>query len=290
MFAVMWSELTLGLEAIVVFVVALAVAWAARRTIRWATRRAVRRARRGRSSWRVRLDRLGDDGHGDARRRQRADAVARIFGHLVTVVIVAIAGLVALDLIGINPVYAVSSAGFLGFALALSGQDLIKDLIGGTRALLEDRYGVGDDVDVRIDGTDVHGVVDLVGVASVRIRTADGSTWHAGHHAIQAVSNHSQLPAESSIEVPGDLWAMTSPERAGHRLASASNEPGLTGVVFLPELTDERAADHSGRTDDEPTATSDDPVAVRVRSNRPLSDAERREARHRLLAEPSIER
>ncbi|MEM9516893.1 MAG: hypothetical protein AAGA42_18745, partial [Actinomycetota bacterium] len=147
---------------------------------------------------------------------------------------------------------------------------------------------VGDDVDVRIDGTDVRGVVDLVGIASVRIRTADGSTWHAGHHAIQAVSNHSQLPAESSIEVPRDLWAMTSPERAGHRLASASNEPGLTGVVFLPELTD----DHNQPIDDDAPAAQrdDDPVAVRVRSNRPLSDAERREARHRLLAEPPAER
>jgi len=205
-----FSELTLGLEAVVVLIVAVALAWAARRTIRWATRRAVRRARRGRSTWRVRLDRLGDDGHGDARRRQRADAVARIFGHLVTMMIVAVAGLVALDLMGISPVYAISSAGFLGFALALSGQDLIKDLIGGTRALLEDRYAVGDDVDVRIDGTDVRGVVDLVGIASVRIRTADGSTWHAGHHAIHAVSNHSQLPAESNIEVPRDGFASGS--------------------------------------------------------------------------------
>ncbi|MEM8620693.1 MAG: mechanosensitive ion channel domain-containing protein [Actinomycetota bacterium] len=271
----MFSDLALGVEAVAVMFAAMVVAWTARRAIRWATRRAVRRARRGRSSWRIRLDRLGDDGHGAARRLQRADAVARIFGHLITMFIVGVAALIALDLIGINPVYAVSSAGFLGFALALSGQDLIKDLIGGTRALLEDRYAVGDEVDLRIEGTDVHGVVDLVGIAAVRIRTEGGASWHAGHHTIQAVTNHSQLPSVSEIEVPGDLWSHTTPEHAGQRLAAASNEPGLTGVVFLSEV--EHAV--------EPTV-GDEPDTVRVRSNRPLTDGQRSRARQRLLDEP----
>ena len=190
----MFSNLAMGVEAVAVILAAMVVAWAARRAIRWATRRAVRRARRERSSWRIRLDRLGDDGHGAARRLQRADAVARIFGPLITVFIVAVAVLIALDLIGINPVYAVSSAGFLGFALALSGQDLIKDLIGGTRALLEDRYAVGDEVGDEVGDAVGFAVGDTVGC---REGAAVGSDVgdDVGDVALEQLAEQAQIKA-----------------------------------------------------------------------------------------------
>ncbi len=67
-------------------------------------------------------------------------------------VIFTVATFAALELLGVDLVFAISSAGFIGFAIALSGQDLIKDVLAGTRALLEDRYAVGDDVVLRVGG------------------------------------------------------------------------------------------------------------------------------------------
>ena len=125
----------------------------------------------------MRLDRLGDNGQADARKRQRADAVARMLGHTVTVAIFAIAALASLALLGVSPVFAISSAGFVGFAIAISGQHLANDVIAGTRALLEDRYAAGDDVILQMGGTEVRGTVDLIGSASLRLRTVDGATW-----------------------------------------------------------------------------------------------------------------
>jgi small-conductance mechanosensitive channel len=171
-------------EALVLLPVAFAASWLARATIKSFLRRAVRRAQRAEGSWRMRLDRLGDNGQADARKRQRADAVARMLGHMVTVGIFAVAILAALALLGVSPVVAISSAGFVGFAIAISGQHLANDVLAGTRALLEDRYAAGDEVILRIAGTDVQGTVDLIGSASIRLRTLDGSTWHAGHAAI----------------------------------------------------------------------------------------------------------
>lgn len=273
----MFTWLASASEALILLPIAIVLSWIARTTIRTLTRRAVRRAQRSEGGWRVRLDRLGDDGLADVRKRQRADAVARMLGRLVTVVIFTFAIFAALEILGVNLAFAISSAGFIGVAIALSAQDFVKDFLGGTRALLEDRYAVGDEVVLRVSGTDVHGTVDLIGSASVRLRTPDGATWHAGHHTIDAVTNLSQLPAVSDIEVPVDDWVRADERAAADRLAGASNDVGLTGVVFLRDIeTHEPSVD----ADDD---AAPDTVTVRVKTNRPLSTPETRIVRDRLL-------
>ena len=259
-------------EALVLLPIAFAASWLARAAIRSSLRRAVRRAQRAEGSWRVRLDRLGDNGQADARKRQRADAVARMLGHMVTVAIFAVATLASLALLGVSPVVAISSAGFVGFAIAISGQHLANDVIAGTRALLEDRYAAGDEVILRIAGTDVQGTVDLIGSASLRLRTLDGATWHAGHASIESVTNLSQLPAVSDIEVPIDAWERADQHDAIDRLASASNDVGLTGVVFLRDIETH-----------EPDGARSDTITVRVKSNRPLTVPEEDIVRAKLL-------
>jgi hypothetical protein len=253
--------------------VAFIASWVARTTIRTLTRRAVRRGQRADSGWRVRLDRLGDNGQADARKRQRADAVARMLGHLVTVVIVTLSVFWALELLGVDLVFAISSAGFIGVAIALSGQDLVKDFLAGTRALLEDRYSVGDEVVLRVSGTEVRGTVDLIGSASVRLRTPDGATWHAGHASVDSVTNLSQFPSVSDIDVPLDQWAVADEHAAVERLAVASNDVGLTGVVFLRDI-------ETHEPGDAPDPTT---VTVRVKTNRPLSSPEADLVRAKLL-------
>jgi len=262
-------------EAIVMLPIAVVLSWLARTAIRRLTRRAVRRAQRSEGSWRVRLDRLGDDGQADVRKRQRADAVARMLGRLVTVVIFMFAIFAALEILGVKLAFAISSAGFVGLAIALSAQDFVKDFLGGTRALLEDRYAVGDEVILRVSGNEVRGTVDLIGSASIRLRTSDGATWHAGHHSVEAVTNLSQLPAVSDIEVPVDDWARADEQSAADRLAVASNDVGLTGVVFLRDIeTHEREPD---------TDAPADTVMVRIKTNRPLSSPETEIVRNKLL-------
>jgi hypothetical protein len=266
-------------EAMLLLPIAVVASWVARTLVRTLTRRAVRRAQRADGSWRVRLDRLGDDGQADARKRQRADSIAKMIGRFMTVLIFTIATFAALELMGVSMAFAISSAGFIGLALALSGQDLVKDFLGGTRALLEDRYAVGDDVILRVGGAEVRGIVDLIGSASVRLRTPEGATWHAGHHAVESVTNLSQLPAVSDIEVSLVKWAAADEAGAVGRLADASNDVGLTGVVFLRDIEThepETAADFNGDAD---AGT----VTVRVKTNRPLNPTETEIVRARLL-------
>ena len=244
------------------------VAWGLRRTIRRLTRRAVRLATERPGTWRSRLRRVGEiDPESDARKRQRADATARMLGHLVSTVLYLAGALLSLHFLGVNPVYAISSAGFIGLALALSGQELIRNLLAGTLALLEDRYAVGDAVVLRSSGVDVRGTVDLMGAASVRLRTDDGATWHAGHGSIESVPKSSQMPATTLIDVSTEAWVRLE-EQASDLITASSNDIGLTGVIFLPNLSP--SDDRNGTT------------TLTVRSNRPLSDKQADNIKQRL--------
>jgi hypothetical protein len=271
----MLSWFTAATEASLLLPIAIVLSWLARTLIRTMTRRAVRRAQASEGSWRMRLDRLGDNGQADARRRQRADSVAKMIGRFVTVFIFTIAVFAAIERMGVNLAFAISSAGFIGVAIALSGQDLVKDFLGGTRALLEDRYAVGDDVILRVGGAEVRGTVDLIGSASVRLRTSEGATWHAGHHAVESVTNLSQLPAVSDIDVPLEQWAVADEREAVKRLTHASNDIGLTGVVFLSDIETHEP--------DPDLDTDPETVTVRVKTNRPLSSPETEIVRAKLL-------
>ena len=126
-----------------------------------------------------------------------------------------------------------------------------------------------------MSGNEVRGTVDLIGSASIRLRTPDGATWHAGHHSVDSVTNLSQLPAVSDIEVPLDDWARADEGAAVERLAVASNDVGLTGVVFLRDIET-----HEPETDGDVAA---DTVTVRVKTNRPLSSPETEIVRNKLL-------
>lgn len=254
-------------------VAAVTLSWIVRGTIRSSTRRAVRRGQDRPGTWRTRLRRMSDlDTDVEIRRRQRADAASRMLGHFVTALVFAGAALLGLHVLGVDPVYAISSAGFIGVALALSGQDIIKNLLAGTMALLEDRYAVGDQVRVTMSGTEVSGTIDLMGSASIRVRTDEGATWHAGHSAIDSVTNFSQLAASSEIAIPTTQWNHVEDD-ASQRLKSASNDVGLTGVIFLPDLA----------TQNHPTGVT----TVTVRSNRPLSHDQKQIVHERLAAEPA---
>ena len=248
---------------------AFVLSWIVRRVIRVVTRRAVRLAQERPGTWRLRLPRVSEiDTEIETRRRQRADAAARMFGHIVTSIIFVGTGFVGLQLFGVDPVYVISSAGFLGLAIALSCQEIIRNLLLGTMALLEDRYAVGDDVLLSVNGNEVRGIVDLMGPASLRLRTLDGATWHSGHSSIDSVTNFSQVAATAELLVPTDQWQGVQ-DVAPKRLAAASNDVGLAGVIFLPELV--------------AMPYSTDLTSVQVKSNKPLSDGQKESLQQRLI-------
>ena len=210
------------------------------RVIRHLSRRSIAAARRtGMPSpglWRVRVGRIdGETGElGEQRRRQRIDAASRMFGHLASVVIWIATGIAVFHLLDVDPAFFLSSAGFIGAALAIGGQHKVNDYLTGLSVHVEDRYGVGDEIMVEVGWAEpVHGFVDHVGLFSTRIRDAR-STMHFPNHALLNIRNLSQEAQSSTLRV--SVPESTDPAQAASVLRSMAGTNGLTDVFFLGDL------------------------------------------------------
>ncbi len=237
--------------------------------LRFLFRRAVRRAVAGRGSWSLRLPRSHDGNRAEKRRVQRADAAAHMLARMFNVLIGAIATVFASHLLAVDPLVLLSSAGFIGAGLAIGGQAVIKDWLIGFLVLLEDRYAVGDHVIMRVSGNEFEGTVEALNSAGVRLRLADGATWHAGHGSIEAVINRSQGLVTNRIEVSTEVWSELDETMIGTRLKDASHDIGLTDVVLLADI--------------EAHATDEGTTELAVKSTRKLSERQRRQLADRVL-------
>jgi small conductance mechanosensitive channel len=128
------------------------------------------------------------------RTTQRAEAIGSLLRSVVTITIWVIAALTVLPLLGINIAPLVASAGIVGIALGFGAQSLVKDYIAGILLILEDQYGIGDEVEV----DDVTGTVEYVSLRYTRLRDAEGVIWYLRNGDIQTVGNKSQGSAGAS--------------------------------------------------------------------------------------------
>jgi small-conductance mechanosensitive channel len=90
--------------------------------------------------------------------------------------------------LGFNLGPLVASAGVIGVALGLGAQTLVRDVLAGMFMLVEDQYGVGD----QIETMDVVGVVESVGLRITTVRSLDGTLWYLRNGEILKIGNKSQ--------------------------------------------------------------------------------------------------
>lgn len=231
-----------------------------RRVIRRLARRALLGAP-GTGLWRVRAQRWDDGNHDtvEQRRRQRIDAASRMVNHLVSLVVWIVAAIVVFHLLDVDPAFFLSSAGFLGAALAIGGQHKVNDYLTGLSVHFEDRYGVGDEIVADVGwGEPIAGIVDHVGLFSTRVRD-HRSTMHFPNSSLAIVRNLSQEACRTTlrVRVPDEHGGDDAPLL----IRGLAGTDGLTDVVFLGDLAAHEAA--TGEID------------VEVATSRALGDVER---------------
>jgi len=251
-----------------------------RRVVRFVARRSIAHPTRW---WRTptRYQELEHGEVGENRRRQRIDAAARMLHHLFAVVLWLGVIIAVFHILELDAAFFLSSAGFIGAAVAIGGQHKVNDYLTGLSVLLEDRYGVGDEVEVSGSFPNgVRGIVEHIGLVSTRIR--DGySTIHLPHTALLSVRNLSQEPVETklSIKVPANTEHGEAASRAAETIRELAGSPNLTEVMLVDDIL--MATPAAGNPQ----------VELKVRTTRPLTAEERetlvRRTEERLSAQDS---
>lgn len=204
--AVHWLT-TSALDIVVIFVVAWLVNRIARRTI----------VKLGRGVGQGRLTRglsavkkitpnvLQETQEIGLRGEQRREAVLGILKSVVSGMIYTTAIFMALGKIGIDLGPLIAGAGVVGVALGFGAQTLVGDFLSGIFILVEDQYGIGDEVTFRpksASGEPVVGVVEALSLRNTRIRAINGTVWHVPNGEMRAVGNTSQHWSRAVLDVP----------------------------------------------------------------------------------------
>jgi small-conductance mechanosensitive channel len=123
-----------------------------------------------------------------ARQKERAKTTGTVLKSTLNGTIWLIAIFMILSEFGLNLGPLIASAGVIGVALGLGAQTLVRDILSGIFMLVEDQYGVGDQVNV----LDVIGVVETVGLRITTVRDSEGTIWYLRNGEILKIGNKSQ--------------------------------------------------------------------------------------------------
>jgi small-conductance mechanosensitive channel len=144
------------------------------------------------------LDRLsGTTRVDDARQQARASTVAAVARAFVSAVVWTVAALLVLGTFHLQLGPLLAGAGIAGIAVGFGAQSLVKDCIAGFFILLEDQFGVGDEIEVGA----VVGTVESVTLRMTRVRAATGTLWSVPNGSIVQVGNRSRNWSKGFVDV-----------------------------------------------------------------------------------------
>ncbi|MEY3666418.1 MAG: hypothetical protein RLZZ153_2600 [Pseudomonadota bacterium] len=129
--------------------------------------------------------------------RRRVETLGRVFRHTISVVLLVMIGMMALNTLGIPIAPILGAAGVAGVAIGFGAQSLVKDFFTGVFLLLEDQIRVGDVVEI----AGKTGVVENLTLRRTKLRSYDGGVHYVPNGLITTVTNHSTEFAFAVIEV-----------------------------------------------------------------------------------------
>jgi small-conductance mechanosensitive channel len=132
---------------------------------------------------------------------QRATTLTGALSTALIVVIWVLAILMALGELGENIAPLLASAGVAGVALGFGAQSLVRDTLSGFFILLENQFGVGDNLEVQTPSNKVAGRVESLTLRVTALRAFDGTLHFVPNGNIIVASNRSKGWARAIIDV-----------------------------------------------------------------------------------------
>jgi small-conductance mechanosensitive channel len=132
------------------------------------------------------------------RRKQRSQAMGSVLRSVASFAVMSTAALTALSVLGINLAPLLASAGVAGVAIGFGARNLVTDFLSGVFMILEDQYGVGDQIDTGV----ATGTVLEVGLRVTKLRGAGGEIWYIRNGEVKRIANMSQGWSTATVDVP----------------------------------------------------------------------------------------
>ncbi|MEA2843655.1 MAG: moderate conductance mechanosensitive channel [Actinomycetota bacterium] len=131
------------------------------------------------------------------RSEKRATTLAGVAASSLKVVIWSFTVLIVAEELGFNLGPLLAGASIVGVALGFGAQSLVKDFISGFFIIVEDQYGVGDQITI----STVSGAVEQVNLRVTTIRAQDGTVWIIPNGEIRMVGNAAKDWARAVVDV-----------------------------------------------------------------------------------------
>lgn len=134
----------------------------------------------------------------DEERQRRLETLKSFLSHVLTVVVVTVAGIMVLKEAGFDIAPLITAAGIGGLAISLGAQNLIRDYLAGLLILFENQFRVGDVI--QING-EISGVVEQLSLRTVSLRSLDGTLHVISNGQINTISNMTKSFSRYVIDV-----------------------------------------------------------------------------------------
>jgi moderate conductance mechanosensitive channel len=131
------------------------------------------------------------------RRKQRSEAIGSVLRSVASFLIMGTAALSVLSVLRIDLAPLLASAGVAGVAIGFGARNLVTDFLSGVFMILEDQYGVGDEIDAGV----ATGTVVEVGLRVTKLRGANGAIWYVRNGEVKRIGNLSQGWATANVDV-----------------------------------------------------------------------------------------
>jgi small conductance mechanosensitive channel len=156
-----------------------------------------------------------------------------MFRYISTVMILLVAGMLALSEMGISIAPILGAAGVVGIAVGFGAQSLIKDYFNGFFMLLENQIRQGDAVEL----SGKSGIVEDINLRHIALRDIEGNVHYIPNGEISIVTNKSRGYAYALIEF-GVAYREDLDEvfRVTRETAAALREDAEIGPKILEDI------------------------------------------------------
>jgi small-conductance mechanosensitive channel len=124
----------------------------------------------------------------EERRRARLRTLLPIMRNLLLILLITMAGLMALSALGVQVAPLVAGAGVVGVAIGFGAQTLVKDIISGMFFLLDDAFRVGE----YIESGSIRGTVEAFSLRSIKLRHHRGALHTVPFGSLDKITNYSR--------------------------------------------------------------------------------------------------